>query len=57
MKKTNKPETIIGDDGEREFLCEHGIGHGNSVHTCDPPRHGNRCPYKELAKRAREYNK
>ena len=26
---------IIGDDDEEEFLCTHGIGHGNGVHTCD----------------------
>lgn len=26
---------ITGDDGDREWLCEHGIGHGNNVHTCD----------------------
>jgi hypothetical protein len=26
---------IIGDDGDREKLCAHGIGHGYGVHTCD----------------------
>ena len=26
---------IIGDDGEIEVLCKHGIGHGKGVHTCD----------------------
>ena len=27
---------IIGDDGDRELLCEHGIGHSKTgVHTCD----------------------
>lgn len=26
---------IIGDDGDREVLCEHGVGHGWNVHTCD----------------------
>lgn len=28
-------KTIIGDDGDRELLCEHGVGHGHNVHTCD----------------------
>jgi hypothetical protein len=26
---------IKGDDGDVEQLCEHGIGHGVGVHTCD----------------------
>jgi len=26
---------IIGDDGDVEELCEHGVGHSNEVHTCD----------------------
>lgn len=26
---------IIGDDGEIEVLCRHGVGHGKGVHTCD----------------------
>ena len=26
---------IVGDDGEREWLCKHGVGHGENVHTCD----------------------
>jgi len=26
---------IIGDDGEIEVLCKHGIGHGKGRHTCD----------------------
>jgi len=25
----------IGDDGDVETLCEHGVGHGQNVHTCD----------------------
>jgi hypothetical protein len=35
MSKKKKPAYIIGDDGEREVLCMHGIGHGRGVHTCD----------------------
>jgi hypothetical protein len=31
----NKKQTIIGDDGEIEELCPHGIGHGEGLHTCD----------------------
>jgi hypothetical protein len=27
--------TYIGDDGDREWLCEHGIGHSKNIHTCD----------------------
>ena len=30
-----EPDEIIGDDGDREVLCEHGIGHSIYVHTCD----------------------
>ena len=26
---------IIGDDGDDEILCEHGVGHSYHVHTCD----------------------
>lgn len=26
---------IIGDDGDKEVLCKHGVGHGGGVHTCD----------------------
>ena len=26
---------IIGDDGDQEVLCEHGVGHGPNVHSCD----------------------
>ncbi len=26
---------IIGDDGDKEELCSHGIGHGDNMHTCD----------------------
>jgi hypothetical protein len=29
------PKVIVGDDGDREVLCEHGVGHGYCVHTCD----------------------
>ena len=25
----------LGDDGDKEWLCEHGIGHSEHVHTCD----------------------
>lgn len=29
-------QTIIGDDGDVELLCEHGVGHSQTgVHTCD----------------------
>lgn len=24
-----------GDEGDAEYLCAHGVGHGNNVHTCD----------------------
>jgi hypothetical protein len=27
--------TIIGDDGELEWLCPHGVGHSPAPHTCD----------------------
>lgn len=30
-----QPKLIIGDDGDVEWLCPHGIGHGENVHTCD----------------------
>ena len=26
---------IIGDDGDDEILCKHGIGHSYKVHSCD----------------------
>ncbi len=26
---------IVGDDGDLEHLCVHGIGHCSWVHTCD----------------------
>jgi hypothetical protein len=26
---------MIGDDGDREWICDHGVGHGVNVHTCD----------------------
>ena len=26
---------IIGDDGDDEILCKHGIGHSAEVHSCD----------------------
>ena len=29
-----KKKWIIGDDGDREWLCEHGVGHSKGVHTC-----------------------
>lgn len=28
-------EYMIGDDGDVEQACEHGVGHGRNVHTCD----------------------
>lgn len=34
-RKRIKRKTIIGDDGDKEWLCKHGIGHGENVHTCD----------------------
>lgn len=27
--------TVIGDDGDLEKLCDHGVGHGHHLHTCD----------------------
>ncbi len=30
-----KNKVTIGDDGDIEVLCEHGIGHSKNVHTCD----------------------
>lgn len=40
-----RPRTIIGDDGEREEMCAHGVGHGLGVHTCDAAsNHGGVCP-------------
>ena len=35
MKKKKPKEYIVGDDGHLEWLCEHGIGHGNHPHSCD----------------------
>jgi hypothetical protein len=29
------PRTIIGDDGDEEWLCKHGVGHSPKVHSCD----------------------
>jgi hypothetical protein len=42
----------LGDDGEMERLCEHGVGHGRGAHTCDAvgPVHGGRCPASPAAK-------
>lgn len=40
---------IIGDDGDREILCEHGVGHGFNVHTCDFTNHNMRCFLTELS--------
>lgn len=43
---------IIGDDGDREWLCRHGVGHGNHEHTCDgccspkPPCEWVDCPIR-----------
>ena len=37
-KNDGQPMTIIGDDGDREILCEHGVGHGYNIHTCDSPK-------------------
>lgn len=31
----NMTATIIGDDGDKEVLCKHGVGHSRGVHTCD----------------------
>lgn len=28
-------KTIIGDDGQTEVLCKHGVGHSKNAHTCD----------------------
>jgi hypothetical protein len=30
-----KVDEIVGDDGDREILCDHGVGHSYEVHTCD----------------------
>ena len=30
-----KGRAYIGDDGDKEWLCKHGVGHGFGVHTCD----------------------
>lgn len=27
--------TVEGDDGDKEWLCSHNVGHGINVHTCD----------------------
>lgn len=29
------PMVFMGDDGDKEVLCEHGVGHSSGVHTCD----------------------
>jgi hypothetical protein len=34
-KPKPKKGYIVGDDGHREVPCEHGVGHGLNVHTCD----------------------
>ena len=26
---------VIRSDGRIEWLCEHGVGHGNHIHGCD----------------------
>ena len=26
---------IVGDDGDVEIICKHGVGHSDNVHTCD----------------------
>lgn len=26
---------MIGDDGDYETVCDHGVGHSVNVHTCD----------------------
>lgn len=38
------PYIIIGDDGDQEVYCDHGVGHGFNVHTCD----GTECCKKAL---------
>jgi hypothetical protein len=35
FKDIKKDNFIIGDDGDKEWLCPHGVGHGENVHTCD----------------------
>lgn len=35
MTKSKLVREIIGDDGDLEWLCPHGVGHGPHVHTCD----------------------
>jgi len=40
----NKNTYIIGDDGDMEELCEHSVGHGYNVHTCDIGNHNGLCP-------------
>ncbi len=39
-----KRKKIIGDDGDIEILCDHGIGHRKNLHTCDG------CGHKEKVK-------
>jgi DNA-binding CsgD family transcriptional regulator len=34
-QKELEGKKIVGDDGDIETLCEHGVGHGINVHTCD----------------------
>jgi hypothetical protein len=26
---------MVREDGRIEYLCEHGVGHGNHIHGCD----------------------
>jgi hypothetical protein len=28
-------EIMVGDDGDRELVCIHNVGHSPEVHTCD----------------------
>jgi hypothetical protein len=27
--------TVIGDDGDYEWVCPHGVGHSPNPHTCE----------------------
>ena len=49
--KRKKNRAMIGDDGDREWPCKHGVGHGNNVHTCC----GEKC-HKEAMKAKQNYD-
>jgi hypothetical protein len=34
-RKIMKWQKIIREEGRIEYICEHGVGHGNHVHGCD----------------------